>query len=91
MAFKNTAQRKAFFAKLNAAKKTSRRRGFKTSKVDVTERHFRFRQEPPGRFQKKTFRVKDVGGKGGMKLIVARPKGKTTTRVQSVLLSRGST
>lgn len=74
--------------KLEALKKKIKEAGFKTKKVDITEKHIRFRQESPSKFQKGSFRTLDVGRQGGMKLIIGRPKGKKTTRVQSVIYEK---
>ena len=48
-------------------------------------RFFRLRQESPSRFQKGSFRIKDVGG---VKLVVARPVGSKTTVTQSILVDK---
>ena len=45
----------------------------------------RHRISNPGRYQAGSFRTIDPGKPGGPKLVIARPKGKTTTEVQSVL------
>ena len=73
---------------LRLAKRKVREAGFKVNKVDVTKGSFRFRQFPPSKFQKGSFRTLDVGRPGGLKLIIARPLGKKTTKVQSVVVEK---
>lgn len=46
---------------------------------------FRIRVRAPSKFSK--LRTKDVGMKGGLKLIVGRLKGRRTTTTQSIRLS----
>lgn len=53
-----------------------------------TKKYVRYRIQDPKKFQKGSFRTVDVGRKGHTKIIVGRPKGKTTTKVQAVIISR---
>ena len=46
--------------------------GFKTSKVDEKPNTYRFRQQSPTQFQKKTFRFKKI--KKDLQIVVAVPK-----------------
>lgn len=73
---------------LNKVRSKLKSLGFKTSKVDATPNYFRFRQESPSKFRKGTLRTKDIGKKGGLKIIVGRPLGRKKTKVQSVLVER---
>jgi len=54
------------------ARKKISRAGFKTTKIDITENTFRFRQRPPTAFVKKTFRTKTI--KPGLKIVIGVPK-----------------
>ncbi len=53
--------------------------------LDRKGTQFRIRVRPPSMFSK--LRTKDVGMKGGLKLIVGRLKGRKTTTTQSIRLS----
>lgn len=53
--------------------------------LDRKGSQFRIRVRPPSKFSK--LRTKDVGMKGGLKLIVGRLKGKKTTTTQSIRVS----
>lgn len=46
--------------------------GFKTTKIDITQNTFRFRQRPPSAFVKKTFRTKTI--KPGLKIVIGVPR-----------------
>jgi len=46
--------------------------GFKTTKIDITQNTFRFRQKPPSAFVKKTFRTKTI--KPGLKIVIGVPR-----------------
>lgn len=48
---------------------------------------YRIRIFNPNLFNPSTFRIKDVGSKGGLQLVIARPKGKRTTTIQSIRVS----
>lgn len=61
----------------------------KPKEIGVGKKYFRARMEHPKTFKKGSFRIKDVGRKGGIKIIIGRPKGKKTTRTQSVLIPKG--
>lgn len=65
-----------------------RKKGGKKIGVYPEGRYFRERQFDPERCQPGTLRTKDVGRSGGHKIVVCRPKGKKTTRTQSVLHPR---
>lgn len=59
-----------------SARKYAREHGFKTSKIDVTERYFRFRQANPRSPRFKRFRT--ISRKGGnMKLIIGFEGGRS--------------
>ena len=51
-------------------------------------RYFRERQFDPSKCQPGTMRTIDVGKKGGHKAVICRPRGKKTTRTQSILHPR---
>ena len=51
--------------------------------VEVTENEIRIRVKAPGGFQKGSFRSVKLKGVEGVRIIVGRPKGKTTTETQS--------
>ena len=51
-------------------------------------RYYRERLLDPSKCQPGTMRTKDIGAPGGHKAIVCRPRGKKTTRVQSLLHPR---
>ncbi len=53
--------------------------------LDRKGTQFRIRVRPPSMFSK--LRTKDVGKKGGLMLIVGRPKGKIITSTQSIRVS----
>ena len=81
--FANRKQQAAVMIKL-------RKEGFtqKPMEIGVTKNYFRARLENPKKFQKGSFRVKDIGKKGDLKIIVARPKSSTKTRTQAVLVPK---
>lgn len=54
-------------------------------KVDVTANFIRLRQRNPGEFQSGSFRTIDISKSRGIKAVIGRLKGKTTTTVQSFL------
>lgn len=62
--------------------------GKKPRKIDETRNEFRFRQRPPGAFQRTSFRRVDIGKKGGFEAVVGRPHGTTKTRIQSIILPK---
>ena len=53
--------------------------------LDRKGTQFRIRVRQPSMFS--NLRTKDVGMKGGLQLIVGRPKGKTRTKTQSIRVS----
>jgi hypothetical protein len=73
---------------LTRAKRMVKKAGFKSRKVDETANFYRFRQAPPSQFKKGSFRTVDIGRKGFIKAVVAKPKGKATTRIQSVIVDK---
>lgn len=86
------AVRGAAFAKMKKkgmllrARRMVNKAGFKTTKVDETPNYYRFRQVPPTKFKKGSFRTIDIGRKGYIKAVIAKPKSKKTTRIQSVIV-----
>ncbi len=54
--------------------------------IDVTDNYVRIRQRDPGDFQKNTLRTITFDKARGIKAVVGRLKGKTTTTVQTLLL-----
>lgn len=57
-------------------------------KIHTTKRYKRIRVESPKHFQKGSFRIIDPGRPGHTKLIIGKPIGKKTTRVQAILIER---
>lgn len=66
-------------------------------KVHLTKRYKRIRVKNPNLFDKRSFRIKDVGRKDGTKIIVGCPRGKydprkkkckVGTQTQSILEER---
>jgi len=55
-------------------------------KFDITEKFIRARQRDPGDFQKESFRTINLSS--GVKAIVGRLKGETTTTIQSILFDK---
>jgi hypothetical protein len=65
--------------------------------IEYTKRYKRIRVKSPKKFDRRSFRTKDVGRKGFTKIIVACPKGKYNarkkvckvgTQTQAILLNR---
>lgn len=83
--FKSQRQRKKVMALL-------RERGFKQKPIAVgTEgKYIRARIIQPSKFQKGSFRTIPAGkdNKKGSKLVIARPIGKRTTKIQAILLPK---
>jgi cation transport regulator ChaB/uncharacterized Zn finger protein (UPF0148 family) len=55
---------------------------------DITETYIRLRQKGPNDFDKETFRTISLSTSRGIKAIIGRLKGKTTTTVQSYLFDK---
>ena len=81
MRFKSEKQRKKVMAML-------RKKGIRDRPIEYakTDRYHRIRLRHPGTFQQGSLRTIDPGRPGGMKLIIGRPKGISTTRTQAVLI-----
>jgi hypothetical protein len=87
MRLRTRSEQRAAFRKLKAVRMV-KEAGFKATKIDETRNTYRFRQEDPGRLKKGTFRIKDIGRKGFIKIVVAKPKGRNKTKVQSVIVEK---
>ena len=69
----------------NAAERAIRKAAIATKPgFEETESQIRYRVSDPGEFQEGTFRTMPVQGVEGVQFVIGRPKGETTTRVQSV-------
>jgi len=55
---------------------------------DITEHYIRLRQKDPNDFEKDTFRTIPLSQSRGIKAIIGRLKGKTTTTIQSYLFEK---
>jgi len=69
----------------------------KMPKKHLTKKYLRIRVKDPKKFDKRSFRIKDVGREGYTKIIIGCPKGKydpkkkkckVGTQTQSILLNR---
>ena len=56
--------------------------------VDVTDEYIMIRQKDPGQYQDNSFRIITLDAAKGIRAIIGRPKGKTSTEVQSYLFRR---
>lgn len=56
--------------------------------VDVTENYIRLRQADPGQFQEGSFRTITLDVAKGIKAVIGKPNGKSTTMVQSYLFDK---
>jgi len=57
-------------------------------KPEITENYVRLRQRDPKEFQKKFFRMINIDSQKGIKAVIGRLKGETTTTVQSFLFDK---
>ena len=57
-------------------------------KPEVTENYIRLRQRDPDDFQKDSFRIITLSKSRGIKAVIGRLKGKTTTTIQSYLFDK---
>ncbi len=67
------------------------------TKTHLTKKYLRVRVKNPKKFDRRSFRIKDVGRKGFTKIIIGCPKGKydakkkkckVGTKTQAILLNR---
>lgn len=56
---------------------------FEADPVEITKNEIRIRVKRPGAFQEGSFRSMTLKGIRGIRVIIGRPKGKTTTETQS--------
>src|SRR3990170_1861002 len=56
--------------------------------VDVTKNYIRIRIKSPSLFQKDSFRTIDISKSRGIKAVIGKLRGKSTTTVQSYLFDR---
>lgn len=57
-------------------------------KIDITENYIRIRQKNPSKFEEDSFRTIVISKSKGIKAVIGRLKGKTTTTVQSYLFDK---
>ena len=83
MVFVSGRQRKKVMALLS-------RKGFdiKPKKISAEGNFYRARLKNPKSFQPMTFRTLDVGKKGGIKLIRAKPKDSSDFQTQAILVEK---
>lgn len=55
---------------------------------DVTENTIRMRVRDPGTFKEGSFRTISIDKSGGIQAVIGRPKGKTTTEIQSYIFDK---
>ena len=60
----------------------------KSVKPEITENYIRIRQRDPSDFKKESFRIITLSQSRGIKAIIGRLKGQTTTTVQSYLFDK---
>lgn len=58
--------------------------------VDVNDNSIRIRQSNPSNFQKGSFRTITIDKSKGIKAVIGKPKGKDTTKIQTVIFPKKS-